>query len=343
MDEEKYEELNRLKEDLNVKGGKNIECLELPDYQSDVYTLKEHLEDLLFYFENYVKAKFDDIRYQKKEIYKIYTTNTEENRDVRVMIAYDDRYFISKVISGLDTATETVVDGVNLLFDVYSMRLVSILPTEALTYMRTSVMNALGLKYLAPPSVNKIAILGAGKLCFYSLPLIPTLFPDQEIWIYDTIHSKADTLKDKMEVIAPTIVARSLEEAVRDAEVIIALTPSRKPIVFYDQIKKGVHINTLGADTRGKQQIDPQIIKTSRILVDDVEQSLKYGELNVLYDKGLISEGNIYGTIFEVIKGEKKGRESDEENTLFDSSGIPIEDFIACIWYTERVQKAKIF
>ncbi len=336
MGGEKHKELDCTRGGLIIRSG-NTECLELPDYQNDIYTLKEHLEDLMFYFEDYVKVKFDDIKYQKKEIYKVYTENAEENRDVRVMVAHDDRYFISKVISGLDTATETVVDGVNLLFDVRSMRLASILPTEALTYMRTSVMNALGLKYLAPSSVNKIAILGAGKLCFYCLPLISTLFPDREIWIYDTIHSKANAIRDRLEVIVPVMVAKSLEEAVRDSEVIIALTPSRKPIIFHNQLKEGIHINTLGADTRGKQQIDPRIIKTSKILVDDIEQSLKYGELNTLYYEGQISERDIYGTIFEVIKGEKKGRENNRENTLFDSSGIPIEDFIACIWYTERI------
>jgi len=326
-----------LLDSLGVEVIGNARCIQLPAYQKHVYILKEHLDDLLLYFENYIKFNYDNIRYQKKEILKICDEEGEENRDVRIMIAYDDKYLISKVISGLDTHSETVVDGVNLLFDVNSMKLLSILPTDTLTYMRTSIMNGLGLKYLAPSTVSKIAILGAGKLCFYCLPLIPTILGEAEIWIYDVVPSKAEALKDKMEGIIDTIeVANSIRQAVVGAEVIIALTPSRKPIVFYDQIKKGVHINTLGADTEGKQQIDPWIVRESKIVVDDVEQSLKYGELNVMHASNQISERDIYGTIFEIVRGEKRGRESDKENTLFDSSGIPAEDFIASLWYMEK-------
>ncbi len=326
-----------LLDSLRVKVIGNAQCIQLPAYQKNVYILKEHLDDLLIYFENYIKLNYDSIRYQKKEILRIHDEDCEENKDVRIMIAYDDKYLISKVISGLDTLSETVVDGVNLLFDVNSMKLVSILPTDTLTYMRTSVMNGLGLKYLAPPTVSKVAMLGAGKLCFYSLPLIPTILGEVEVWLYDVVPSRAEALKDKMESIVDTIeVAYSIRQAVENAEVIIALTPSRKPIVFYDQIKKGVHINTLGADTEGKQQIDPRIVSESKIVVDDIEQSLRYGELNVMHARNQISEKDIYGTIFEIVRGEKKGRESERENTLFDSSGIPAEDFIASLWYIEE-------
>ncbi|KXB02786.1 alanine dehydrogenase, partial [candidate division MSBL1 archaeon SCGC-AAA261G05] len=87
----------------------------------------------------------------------------------------------------------------------------------------------------------------------------------------------------------------------------------------------------IGADAPGKQELDPKILKRSKVIVDDREQALHSGEINVPLSEGKLKEENIYADIGEVVVGEKEGRTSDEEITIFDSTGLAVQD-VATAW-----------
>ncbi len=91
-------------------------------------------------------------------------------------------------------------------------------------------------------------------------------------------------------------------------------------------VDEGTHINAIGADGPGKQELDVEILKRAKIVVDDLEQAKHGGEINVAISKGIIRVEDIHGTIGEVIAGLKAGRESEEEITIFDSTGLAIQD-----------------
>jgi alanine dehydrogenase len=84
----------------------------------------------------------------------------------------------------------------------------------------------------------------------------------------------------------------------------------------------------VGADAQGKQELDPAILKRSKIFVDDWDQASHSGEINVPISKGLISRDDIYGQLGEVVAGKKKGRTSKKEITVFDSTGLAIQDTV---------------
>jgi alanine dehydrogenase len=94
-------------------------------------------------------------------------------------------------------------------------------------------------------------------------------------------------------------------------------------------IKPGTHVNAIGADAPGKEELDPEILKTAKIVVDNFAQASHSGEINVPLAKGIISKENIYAELGEIIIGRKTGRESDNEITVFDSTGLAIQD-ISC-------------
>jgi len=108
--------------------------------------------------------------------------------------------------------------------------------------------------------------------------------------------------------------------------VVVTVTPARGPIVKDEWIAPGTHIAALGADKGGDQELDARILQRSRIFVDDIRQCRTDGEINVPLSQGLIREQDIAGEIGEVITGKKQGRRSDDEITLFDSTGIALQD-----------------
>ena len=114
-------------------------------------------------------------------------------------------------------------------------------------------------------------------------------------------------------------------KAVCGCELIITATPSREPLVKNEWISEGTHINAIGADAPGKQELDPSILKRATVIVDDPAQALHSGEINVPVTKGMFNEGMIAGTLGEYVLGRKR-RESHEEITVFDSTGLAIQD-----------------
>jgi alanine dehydrogenase len=118
----------------------------------------------------------------------------------------------------------------------------------------------------------------------------------------------------------------NLADVVDGADVVVTVTPARSPIVMSDWIAPGTHIAALGADKGGDQELDPIILQRARIFVDDIRQCRTDGEINVPLRQGLIKEMDIAGEIGEVITGRKPGRVSDGEITLFDSTGIALQD-----------------
>ncbi|MEM3139267.1 MAG: ornithine cyclodeaminase family protein, partial [Archaeoglobaceae archaeon] len=132
-----------------------------------------------------------------------------------------------------------------------------------------------------------------------------------------------------------------LKEAkeVRDCDVLITTTPAIKPVVRDEWIKEGTHINAIGADAPGKQELEIELLLRAKIVVDDMHQALHGGEVNVAVSKGIISEKDIHATLGEVVAGLKKGREG-KEITIFDSTGLAIQDIaVAKLVYEKAVER----
>jgi alanine dehydrogenase len=117
-----------------------------------------------------------------------------------------------------------------------------------------------------------------------------------------------------------------LERVVRGADVVVTGTHARRWIVDDAWIEPGTHMAALGADLEGEQELDPRILQRARIFVDDIRQCRPDGEINVALREGLITEDDVDGEIGEVIAGKKPGRTSDDDVTVFDSTGIAIQD-----------------
>jgi len=215
-----------------------------------------------------------------------------------------------------------------------------------ITGMRTGAAGAVAVKYLARRDSRVVAFIGAGAQARMQLLGIREVLPSiREVRVFDIRSSAGRDFLDYAEEICPggcsLRLADSAREAVMDADVIVTTTPSRRPIVMSEWISEGVHLNCMGADAPGKQELDPEILRrASKIVVDDVEQAVHSGELNVPIRSGIIRREAIYGEIGEIVAGLKKGREGEDEITVFSSTGLAIQDAVTAeLAYRKALEK----
>ena len=109
-------------------------------------------------------------------------------------------------------------------------------------------------------------------------------------------------------------------------DIVVTTTPSRTPVVRREWVSPGTHINAIGADAAGKQELDPAILTAAKVVVDDWAQASHSGEINVALAQGELTPEMIYGSLGEIVAGKKPGRETPEEITVFDSTGLIIQD-----------------
>jgi len=271
--------------------------------------------------------------------------------DLRTMPCYLESLGISsvKIVNshprnrekGLPTVMATI-----LLLDPETGFPKAIMGGTWITAMRTGAAGAIAAKYLAKRSSKVAAFIGAGvQARFQLMGLMEVAKSLEEVRVFD-VNPEAERFfvkffEENYLKNCPIVEARSCEEAVRDADIIVTTTPSRNPVIKNEWIREGVHFNCMGADAPGKEELDPKILKrASKIVVDDFGQAVHGGEINVPISKGIISESDLYGEIGEIIAGLKKGRENDEEITIFTSTGLAIQDAVtAHLAYEKAVKK----
>jgi alanine dehydrogenase len=173
-----------------------------------------------------------------------------------------------------------------------------------------------------------LAIVGAGHMAEGTIETCNEVFAWDEVRVWSRSQSTLDGFAAKYRARFSFALRPStdLESVVRGADVVVTITPAREPIVRDEWIGPGTHIAAVGADKGGDQELEGAILQRARIFVDDIRQCRTDGEINVPLSEGLITEDDIAGEIGEVITGKKPGRTSPDEVTVFDSTGIALQD-----------------
>jgi alanine dehydrogenase len=214
------------------------------------------------------------------------------------------------------------------------------------TALRTGAAGGVAAKYLANKGSKKIGLVGSGVQAETQLAALTEVFDIKEVSVWGLIPSEVKRFiervrkgkKFKMKA------ASSVRACVKESDIIVTTTPSRKPLVKLEWLKEGAHINAIGADAKGKQELDVKILKKGRIVVDAWEQASHSGEINVSLTKKQLSKKDVYANIGEVVAGRKKGRKNKKEITIFDSTGLAVQDIaIADIIYkkAKRLNKGR--
>jgi len=269
---------------------------------------------------------------------KSYLFYDKYDGDLRVMPSYLEALDISavKVVNshpqnrsryGLPTVMAVVV-----LVDPKSGFPMAVMSGSWLTAMRTGAAGGVAAKYLAREDSETLCFIGAGTQARTQLmALSVVLRAVKHVKVYDIDERASKGFAEFSSRVVEGLkveVCETPKRAVEGADVVTTTTPSREPIVMDEWIGKGVHLNCIGADAPGKEEIDPRILLRAKVVVDDVEQAVHGGEINVPIAKGLFKREQIYGELGEIVAGLKKGRESADEITVFTSTGLAIQDAV---------------
>lgn len=212
------------------------------------------------------------------------------------------------------------VMGLYILSDPATAFPLAVMDATLLTAMRTGAAAAIASKHLARPGARTLGLIGCGVQAWHLLDAHrAVLGPDLEVLA-------ADVSADASERFARHTGGRavSIEEAA-GCDIVCTATPCRAPVVSRAWVRPGSHINAMGADAPGKQELDPAILRDARVVIDDWAQATESGEVNVPLHDGALTRDAIHGTLGEILAGKRPGR-GDAAITVFDSTGLAVQD-----------------
>ena len=279
---------------------------------------------------------------------KTYLYFKEYNGDLRIMPAFSPKLKIAgtKIVNvhpqnhkkGLST-----VGAIIILNDIGNGLPLVLLDGIYLTGLRTGAAGAVATKCLAKKEARTLGVVGAGQQAIYQIAAITKVRNIKEIFVFDIRREAVKELAEILNKEKIKIKNAGLEEAVKQ-DILVTTTPSRKPFIKKEWILPGTHINAIGADAVGKEELDPQILKKGKIVIDDWTQASHAGEINVPLKKGIIQKKDIYASLGEIVAKKKLGRKNAQEITIFDSTGLAIQDLYAAnlvYWKAKRERVGK--
>jgi ornithine cyclodeaminase/alanine dehydrogenase-like protein (mu-crystallin family) len=238
--------------------------------------------------------------------------------------------------SGLPT-----IQGIVLLFDGENGVPLAVLDSIEITILRTGAATAAAAKRLARPDARIATICGCGEQGRVQLEALALALPLERAWAYDADPERARRFAQEASRAHRFEVepASDLASAVRASEAVVTCTPSRKALIADADVSPGTFLAAVGADSSGKQELDPRILARAKVVVDSLDQCAEIGDLHHAIAAGLLTRSGVHAELAEVIEGTKSGRTSAEEIVVFDSTGTALEDVAAAAAVYEKALK----
>ena len=205
----------------------------------------------------------------------------------------------------------------------------AILDGLLITKLRTAAAAAVAAQTLARPQSRIVGLVGCGAQADAQLLALAEVFKLSRVKVWGYATGEADRFCRLMRHRLPKVVfepQRTIEWCAREVDLLVTITPSRRPLIQRAWVDAGTHINAIGADAPGKQELDPDILCEAIVIVDEREQAIHGGELNVPVQRRQFDPRRIHASLGEVLRKQKSGRRAPHDITVFDSTGLAIHD-----------------
>lgn len=210
------------------------------------------------------------------------------------------------------------------LFDPDTGMVKAMVGGNLLTALRTAASSSVSIKHLARNDAKVMAMIGAGHQAKFQLRTALVHRDFDKVIGWNRHPGMLSNLEEIANEAGLPFEAVQLD-GIRQADVIITITSSFDAILMADHVSPGTHLACMGTDTKGKQEVSADLIAKATLFTDEVAQATSIGECQHAIAEGLIKEGNIT-PVGAVINGDHKGRTSDDEITLFDGTGVGLQD-----------------
>lgn len=226
------------------------------------------------------------------------------------------------------------------LFDPDTGKVSAMVGGNLLTALRTAAASSVSISHLARKDAKVIGMIGAGHQAKFQLRAALEQREFEKVIGWNLHPEMLPNLQEVADEAGLPFEAVELD-GIREADVIISITSSFDAILGADQVSPGTHIACMGTDTKGKQEVDPALLVKATVFTDVVAQSVSIGEAQHAIAQGLIGEGDI-AQLGAVINKAHPGRKSDEEVTLFDGTGVGLQDLAVASAVVDQAVKAGI-
>ena len=212
-----------------------------------------------------------------------------------------------------------------VLFDQAVGGIDTVIEGAAANGYRTAAANALAVEHLARRDASCLAVFGAGHQAYFECKAVSRVRPIREIHVVNRDPGRASRLAQRLETPEVAVRVSSPEDACAQADVIVTATASRGPLLDPKTVRPGTHVSCMGTDAVGKQELPPSLLLSAQVFCDYLPQSLVIGELQHIADA--VRSGAAQAVnLGEVLSGRHPGRASEEAITVFDSSGLALQD-----------------
>ena len=246
------------------------------------------------------------------------------------------RYFAAKTNANFPGNAKAhglpTIQGAILLFDARNGRLLAIMDSAEITALRTGATTGVATRHLAKPSASVLTVVGCGAQSAAQLRAVAAVCKLRRILVSDLDPARAARFAEEH----GGEVARDLRAAISGSDIVVTCTTSTGAIVDAAWVPQGCFVAAVGADNEHKQEIDPALFSTARVVVDSLEQCALIGDLHHALDAGTIARDGVHAELGEIAAGQKPGRESDSQTVLFDSCGVALGDVAAAALAYER-------
>lgn len=224
------------------------------------------------------------------------------------------------------------------LFDADTGRCRAVVGGNLLTALRTAAASAISIKHLARKDAKVLGMIGAGHQSAYQLRAALDQHRFERIvgWNIDPgmLNRPAEVARER----GVPFESVDLDRLGAEADVIITITSSFQPILKASEVRPGTHLACMGTDTKGKQEVDAALVAAATVFTDEVAQAVTIGEAQHAVAQGLLARDDIV-EIGAVINGAHPGRTSADEITLFDGTGVGLQDLAVAAAAVDRAIK----
>lgn len=248
-------------------------------------------------------------------------------------------FYDNQKTSSLPNSLSTV-----LAFDGSTGFPLCIMDGSLITGYRTGAAGAVSAKLLARQNSRTAAVIGTGEQARMQVRALKTVLDIEEIRVWGRSADMAAAYRSEMEkeLECRILTASSPELAVKDTDIIITTTPGKTPVIQRNWVRPGAHIIAVGADMEGKQELDAFLFEKAKVVVDNLHQCVTRGETQNPLRQGIIRQADIHCEIGEILLGRKPGRVSETEITIFDTTGMAVQDNVTAAKIYERALASKL-
>ena len=257
-------------------------------------------------------------------------------------------YFVSKTNANYPANTSRhglpTIQGTIVVHDAGNGTPLAVIDSIEITAMRTAAATAVAARYLARDDAGALAVIGCGIQGLQHVRALSLVRPIRSVSLYDVDEAAARRLAGLVatEWKFPVHVSSSISDAVRSADLIVTCTTSTEFLLHAADLQPGAFVAGVGVDAEHKRELSPDLLETSKVVVDVLEQCAAFGDLHHAIEGGVMTTSDVHAELGTIVAGARAGRTSPEETFVFDSTGMALQDAATAVVVLERARADRL-